>query len=46
VKAETRQQQKRTNTSTASLSDLAGTTVIEEGKKQTRTEEQDYDARV
>jgi integrase len=45
VKAETRQQQKRTNTSTASLSDLAGTTVIEEeGKKQTRTEEQDYDA--
>ena len=37
------------NTSTASLSDLAGTTVIEEeeeeeGKTQTRTEEQDYDA--
>jgi hypothetical protein len=45
VKAETRQQQKRRNSSTASLSDLAGTTVIEEeGKKQTRTEGQDYDA--
>ncbi|HEY9406122.1 MAG TPA: hypothetical protein VIP53_01595 [Nitrososphaera sp.] len=45
MKAETRQQQKRTNTSTASLSDLAGTIVIEEeGKKQTKTEGQDYDA--
>jgi integrase len=42
VKSETRQQ-KRTNTSTASLSDLAGTAVIEE-EKQTRRLGQDYEA--